>query len=230
MTVTAAAKLPDPHEASTHNVHGIVDTAVLETKQGAQDKADTARVAATSAAGSQLQAHVLQTQVGAHNASAITFSPSGLALISSTNVQGALVQLDGHNHDSRYELKNNQVVHWFHDGNLSVGTSVRRVPFPFPAQILGVVATCNVPPSGQDLIFDVLVDEASPRSLFASVSKPRILAGARATASEYGTDAGNLKLIAQYRALYIQIIQTGNAPTYGSDLVVGIRYTTSAHQ
>ncbi|GAA3384476.1 hypothetical protein [Streptomyces racemochromogenes] len=59
----AAAAALAAHEADTTLVHGIADTAVLETQSGAQAKADTAGVAAISAAASDATA-----KVAAHSA------------------------------------------------------------------------------------------------------------------------------------------------------------------
>lgn len=49
------------HEADTTLVHGIADTAALETQSGAQAKATTAQTAATTAAASALTAHEADT-------------------------------------------------------------------------------------------------------------------------------------------------------------------------
>ncbi|NUQ95855.1 MAG: hypothetical protein HOY79_04600 [Streptomyces sp.] len=61
----AAASALAAHEADTTGVHGITDTAALETASGAQAKADAAQTAATSAAAtdatSKVSAHVAAT-------------------------------------------------------------------------------------------------------------------------------------------------------------------------
>ena len=49
------------HEADTTNVHGIADTAQLETKTGAQTKADTAQSNAISTSAAALSAHEANT-------------------------------------------------------------------------------------------------------------------------------------------------------------------------
>jgi lysophospholipase L1-like esterase len=60
---TAAAAALAAHEADTTSVHGIADTAVLETQSGAQVKADAAQTAATSAAAADAT-----SKVAAHEA------------------------------------------------------------------------------------------------------------------------------------------------------------------
>ncbi len=59
--VTAVDTAVDNHEAKTLNVHGIADTAQLETLTGAQNKATAAQSAATLAASNALDAHNLDT-------------------------------------------------------------------------------------------------------------------------------------------------------------------------
>lgn len=71
---TAAAALAS-HEADTTNIHGITNTALLETTAGAQTKVDL---------------HVNDTSA-AHAASAISFTPNGS--ISSTDVQAAIQEV-----------------------------------------------------------------------------------------------------------------------------------------
>lgn len=66
----------DAHATDTTAVHGIADTAALETIAGAQAKVD---------------AHIADT-TDAHDASAVSFTPSGL--IVATDVQAALAELD----------------------------------------------------------------------------------------------------------------------------------------
>jgi hypothetical protein len=67
--VTNLDGLIDAHTAVTTNVHGIVDTAALETQTGAQDKADAAQSAAQAAAeataSAALDVHNLDT-TGVH--------------------------------------------------------------------------------------------------------------------------------------------------------------------
>ncbi|MFF5703409.1 hypothetical protein ACFY7H_13010 [Streptomyces sp. NPDC012794] len=58
---TAAAAALSAHEANTTAVHGIADTALLETQAGAQAKATAAQNAATTAAASALSAHEADT-------------------------------------------------------------------------------------------------------------------------------------------------------------------------
>lgn len=61
----AAATALSAHESDTTGIHGITDTAALETATGAQAKADTAQAAATTAAASdaasKVSAHVAAT-------------------------------------------------------------------------------------------------------------------------------------------------------------------------
>jgi len=78
----AAGRLAD-HASATTNVHGIADTAQLETLSGAQAKANAAQQAAVAA----LNQHINDPD-GAHNAEAITFvaTPD----IQATNVQAAI--------------------------------------------------------------------------------------------------------------------------------------------
>lgn len=57
----AAAAALAAHEADTTAVHGIADTAALETQSGAQSKATAAQTAATTAAASALAAHEADT-------------------------------------------------------------------------------------------------------------------------------------------------------------------------
>ena len=71
---TAASALSS-HEADTTSIHGITNTASLETTSGAQTKVDT---------------HVNDTG-DAHAASAVSFSPTGS--ISSTDVQAAIAEV-----------------------------------------------------------------------------------------------------------------------------------------
>ena len=59
--VTAVDTAVDTHEAKTLNVHGIADTAQLETLTGAQTKATAAQSAATLAASNALDTHNLDT-------------------------------------------------------------------------------------------------------------------------------------------------------------------------
>lgn len=56
----------DTHNADTTGVHGIADTAALETTAGAQAKADAAQTAAETTADNALTAHAATVGAGAH--------------------------------------------------------------------------------------------------------------------------------------------------------------------
>ncbi len=83
----AASDLTD-HESATTTVHGIADTAALETQTGAQARVD---------------AHA-STATGAHPATAISFTPGGS--VSGVNVQSAISQVDS----ASVHLTGNQTV------------------------------------------------------------------------------------------------------------------------
>jgi len=76
-TTTGSQAKVDAHSSDTTAVHGIADTSVLETTTGAQAKVD---------------AHVNDT-VDAHDASAISFSPA--AGVGATDTQAAIVEVAG---------------------------------------------------------------------------------------------------------------------------------------
>lgn len=78
------------HDADTTNVHGIADTALLETLAGATTKANAAQAAAEATAAAALTAHLNDT-VDAHDASAISFSPTGS--VAAGDVQAAIAEV-----------------------------------------------------------------------------------------------------------------------------------------
>ncbi|MDJ1137923.1 hypothetical protein [Streptomyces iconiensis] len=60
-STTAITTAVATHNAATANVHGIPDTATLETQAGAQQKADAAQADAEAAAAGALSAHAVDT-------------------------------------------------------------------------------------------------------------------------------------------------------------------------
>ncbi|MBW3663583.1 MAG: hypothetical protein KY469_10830 [Actinobacteria bacterium] len=88
----AQAKV-DAHQADGTAVHGIADTSLLETQSGAQAKADAAEADAIAHADAQDAVHAAAAP--AHAASGVSFSDTGLAVVTGvTNVQAALALVD----------------------------------------------------------------------------------------------------------------------------------------
>lgn len=110
-------------------------------------------------------------------------------------------------------------ITWSKPGTLTTSTGVSRYLFPYSATIIGVSAAVNSAPIGADIIIDV---KKNGTTIFTTqANRPKILAGANATAAEVTNM--NVTSISTGDYVTIDINQVGSTNP-GSDLTVFVRY------
>jgi hypothetical protein len=112
-----------------------------------------------------------------------------------------------------------QILPFGRSGVLVVSVGRQRFQFPYACTILGVSATVDTAPTGADLIFDM---NKNGTTLFTTqANRPRIVAGANATASEVTNMDVTAFAAGDY--LTVDIDQIGSTIA-GSDTTLTIRY------
>lgn len=108
------------------------------------------------------------------------------------------------------------VMPFARQGALTVSTGASPFRWPFAVVILGVSAVVGTAPTGANLIIDIKKNGTT----IYSGTKPTIVAGATATASEYVPTTTAVALGDVYK---VDITQVGSTVA-GSDLQLNIRY------
>lgn len=216
-----------PHRHASTEIHGIADTALLETTSGAIAKVAAAKIQAQEYAAQLMLVHGSLDGEEAHKASSVNIDTTNMDLLAGTDVQALAEEVDGLLASPK-EPGGNQTLVFTHQGPVEAGESVMKLLMPFGFTIQGVTVTVASPPVGQDLVLNVLAGPfLTPAPIYDTAPNPTVPDGLLATALEFEPDAG-LATHAAMSVIVIDIEQVGILPDPGSDMVVVVRYSTEA--